>query len=793
VKTKRHEFTAAIALLSAFAIWFGFDLYTEKRFLNHPEYVHYYFAFRQWFLKQLTQGNFPIWNPFWGIGHSAEIEASFPVDIYSLFELIWGPRYSSYQLVQLFFLFGAALGSAILLGFSPLIGAAGTVLFFLSPWVTYFFFYFIKTNTFIGLLLSLALAWRLSLRPSLAWASALAFTIFFSLFGTKVDFWFLSLALIGIFGLFCAYFLPRETRKQFIVLHYGAMVLAISCHLWQIVPLVQILRQADRLGDPPGLSSLASRDFYFRLLLSVVSSAFLKTLLIAYLVSRAFSYKGRKRAFFGGLALALFGVTRLWAQPPFLFLEHPFLLAGMAVVALMIWKDPKNRKRALTPFLLFLPLSIYWCRPIPGDLNELTVMRTAPWLFPFVSGALVQLGLFQIHRERLVQVCLLSIFSVFLLRDQGQVIMAHLWGIVWIPTRDSFLIDALLAIIAMQGLTSLPFPKIAAAVTFCVVVLSASANFYYSHPLIEKTPQGFPYYLGVSEIREAIKPLRTEPSSRIFFLNPNVAHDLRIFGASLSEEIGQAHAFSSFMPKRYHDWSVYHWFGIRPEEKWSAYEGEYTASTIEKLPPRETKGAHNNRIYWWALHAMPPAKSALLRLLGIEYAISDEPIGAQATLFDIQQRGKYWTARIKDPLPRAFWLPAIAEEERENFSKNLEPKLEDITQKLQPVSITHYSPSAISLEMEATKEADVILTDLYHPFWKAKVDGKSSPISPALHLFRSVRVPQGKHRIDFSAEIPGWWTAVIASAIAFSLLLASALYSLFFNPQVEKKKRNAKR
>jgi uncharacterized membrane protein YfhO len=43
----------------------------------------------------------------------------------------------------------------------------------------------------------------------------------------------------------------------------------------------------------------------------------------------------------------------------------------------------------------------------------------------------------------------------------------------------------------------------------------------------------------------------------------------------------------------------------------------------------------------------------------------------------------------------------------------------------------------------------VILNDVWHPWWRAAVDGKESPILKANVLFRAVVVPAGRHTVRF--------------------------------------------
>jgi uncharacterized membrane protein YfhO len=57
-----------------------------------------------------------------------------------------------------------------------------------------------------------------------------------------------------------------------------------------------------------------------------------------------------------------------------------------------------------------------------------------------------------------------------------------------------------------------------------------------------------------------------------------------------------------------------------------------------------------------------------------------------------------------------------------------------------------------------------VLNDVWHPWWRARVDGAPAPLVRANVLFRAVRVPPGRHevRIEF-APVAGAITELLAS------------------------------
>ena len=184
------ELVAAGAILLAFAAYFSWDSVTLRKALYHADIFTYYYPFRQWFAQQILNLHFPVWNPYWGIGHGVEVWASIPLDLYTPFELFVGPYYHWYQAAQLLFLLGTLLYVLLRLGAPPLVGAAGAVIFFMAPMVTYWYFSFLIVHVYIAHALLFLLVWQWSRSGAVRYVFLIAAVTAVSMLGTKVEFWF---------------------------------------------------------------------------------------------------------------------------------------------------------------------------------------------------------------------------------------------------------------------------------------------------------------------------------------------------------------------------------------------------------------------------------------------------------------------------------------------------------------------------------------------------------------------------------------------------------------------------
>lgn len=66
------------------------------------------------------------------------------------------------------------------------------------------------------------------------------------------------------------------------------------------------------------------------------------------------------------------------------------------------------------------------------------------------------------------------------------------------------------------------------------------------------------------------------------------------------------------------------------------------------------------------------------------------------------------------------------------------------------VKLTRYENTEIEIEVTAAAGGFVVLNDIWHPWWRAQVDGVETEILKANVLFRAVQVPAGTHTVRFS-------------------------------------------
>jgi len=61
-----------------------------------------------------------------------------------------------------------------------------------------------------------------------------------------------------------------------------------------------------------------------------------------------------------------------------------------------------------------------------------------------------------------------------------------------------------------------------------------------------------------------------------------------------------------------------------------------------------------------------------------------------------------------------------------------------------------YANTEVAVEVEAPAGGILLLNDVWHPWWRASVDGADAEILKANVIFRAVVCPRGRHLVRFT-------------------------------------------
>jgi uncharacterized membrane protein YfhO len=101
------------------------------------------------------------------------------------------------------------------------------------------------------------------------------------------------------------------------------------------------------------------------------------------------------------------------------------------------------------------------------------------------------------------------------------------------------------------------------------------------------------------------------------------------------------------------------------------------------------------------------------------------------------------------------------------------------------IKLTSYQANELKYESNSKAEQLAIFSEIYYPNgWNAYVDGKLTPHFGCNYVLRAMRVPAGKHSIEFKFEPAIYSTGEnisLASSILLYLLVAGAIYAEYRN------------
>jgi Bacterial membrane protein YfhO len=109
------------------------------------------------------------------------------------------------------------------------------------------------------------------------------------------------------------------------------------------------------------------------------------------------------------------------------------------------------------------------------------------------------------------------------------------------------------------------------------------------------------------------------------------------------------------------------------------------------------------------------------------------------------------------------------------------------TDSLASIRLVSYTPNHLKYETSANAEQIAVFSEIYYKQWQAYIDGKEVPIACADYILRALKVPAGKHIVEFKFDPQSIHTTETIAYIGLALLLLAALFLIF---QTWKKTQN---
>lgn len=95
------------------------------------------------------------------------------------------------------------------------------------------------------------------------------------------------------------------------------------------------------------------------------------------------------------------------------------------------------------------------------------------------------------------------------------------------------------------------------------------------------------------------------------------------------------------------------------------------------------------------------------------------------------------------------------------------------------IELTEYRPNYLKYEYEAAAERVAVFSEIYYDHgWRAFVDGREAPYFRADYVLRAMRLPAGRHTVEWRFRAPGWKAVEAVTLVASAAILIAALAAL---------------
>lgn len=177
----------------------------------------------------------------------------------------------------------------------------------------------------------------------------------------------------------------------------------------------------------------------------------------------------------------------------------------------------------------------------------------------------------------------------------------------------------------------------------------------------------------------------------------------------------------------------------------------------------------------------------LLNLFSVKYVLTLHPMDHHL-LQPVMRLGDAYVYRNPAALPRAFIVTDYQVANNRFAARSIllasdfDPSRQAILMERPPfppgtstagrASISNYNRNRVVIQAETDSSGILVLTDTFHPGWKAEVDGKPTKVWKVNILQRGVLLKPGNHRVEFSFDPPAFKIGAIIAGCCLIVLAA---------------------
>ncbi|ALM48158.1 hypothetical protein AMR72_04155 [Flavobacterium psychrophilum] len=172
---------------------------------------------------------------------------------------------------------------------------------------------------------------------------------------------------------------------------------------------------------------------------------------------------------------------------------------------------------------------------------------------------------------------------------------------------------------------------------------------------------------------------------------------------------------------------------------------------------------------------------SVLNMLNVKYVIQTDDKGQEVPSLNGQANGNAWFVSkvriVNTPDEEMKSLDKMNTKTSAVINKTRFPeavtRTSFVVDSIATIKLTSYEPNELKYTSNNPNEGVAIFSEIYYtPGWNAYIDGKPVPHFEANYTLRGLKVPAGKHTIDFKFEPQVVKTGSTIALISFLLMLA---------------------
>lgn len=171
----------------------------------------------------------------------------------------------------------------------------------------------------------------------------------------------------------------------------------------------------------------------------------------------------------------------------------------------------------------------------------------------------------------------------------------------------------------------------------------------------------------------------------------------------------------------------------------------------------------------------------VLNMLNVKYLIQKNEKGEQFPMQNSQANGNAWFVKQLKMVPNVdaemkalsnFDSKNIAIINQQDFGAMFKNESTSFDTQSAKIELTSYKPNDLKYVSNNPKDGYVVFSEMYYSKgWNAYIDGKQVPHERVNYALRGLRIPAGKHTIEFKFEPQVIKTGSMISLVSFILML----------------------